>query len=384
MENASVSTAVQSLSLPGQKSGEKRFRTLAEDVLQYGAGLSPFDDYDAWAKVFADAAAIFALPDTVWFIPCLQATALRLVDLAIATDKQRGSRQYTKTIDAAGRLSKCAGLAANDRTPLPGRETKRFAVLGLANLSFRAYFKLNNTRLCETVLGSVQNSLLINQRHATPPIETGDEVYTLAERVTYRYYLGQIRLIQHQIQVAAKHLNWAFSHCTHAQAHNRRKILASLVPVELVLGRYASRRLLLVYQLEDEYAQLLAYHRIGYGYGVLQEIERHCDWLRTRGLYMILREKVMLGVWRNLFRRCLFLTHAGDVEKPPILRMASLLGAVRMAWGNPTLTLEDIECMAANLIDQGLIKAYIWHSKGLLVLQKGPQRGFPLLASVYA
>ena len=39
--------------------------------------------------------------------------------------------------------------------------------------------------------------------------------------------------------------------------------------------------------------------------------------------------------------------------------------------------------MRRRLTLQGLMKAYILHSKGLVVLQKGPHRGFPPLESVY-
>lgn len=343
--------------MPGHKTHDRRLKLLAEDLLQYVAHHNleetGFDSYDAWVKIFSHATAFFALPETVWFIPCLKDLARKLVVLAIQADKQRSPRVYTKTIDAAGRLSKCAGLAANDRTALPGGETKRAAVLALANASFRAYFKLNNTRLCETVLGSVQNALLMNRRNASDASEGGEEVYPLAERVTYRYYFGQIRLIQHRIQVAAQHLDWAFTHCTQQHFHNKREILISLVAVQLILGRYARRALLEEFQLVDAYAQMVHYHRLGYGHGVQQEIERHCDWLRKRGLYMVLTEKAMLGVWRNLFRRCLRLLPAPPASTaPPTLPLALLLQPARRAWEDLSLGPEDIECIAANLVDQ--------------------------------
>ncbi|PKI83099.1 hypothetical protein MVES1_002893 [Malassezia vespertilionis] len=253
-------------------------------------------------------------------------------------------------------------------------------------MSFRAYFKLNNTRLCETVLGSVQNALLMNRRNAPNGAETsGEEGYPMADRVTYRYYLGQIRLIQHQIEAGAEHLRWAFDHCTNAQLHNKRKILIPLVAAYLVMGRYASRSLLEECQLTSEFGNMIRYHQLGYGAGVRREIERHCDWLRTKGLYMILYEKAMLGAWRNLFRRCLQLAPgaSGSSNAPPTLCMNLLVGPARLAWEDASLGLDDIECIAANLVDQGLMKAYILHSKGLIVLQKGPYFGFPPLASTY-
>lgn len=54
----------------------------------------------------------------------------------------------------------------------------------------------------------------------------------------------------------------------------------------------------------------------------------------------------------------------------------------RIAFANPALDLDDVEAMCASLMEQGYIKAYIMHSKRLLVLQKGEAVGFPRLASV--
>ncbi|WFD29860.1 hypothetical protein MSPP1_000874 [Malassezia sp. CBS 17886] len=366
---------------------QKRLASLLADYLGYikGTPMSAPGAYDAWVKVFSCCSMIISLPDTVWFVAVLVYAARRLVSLAIDADQRSATRVYTKTIDAAGRLSKCAGLVANDRTAAPGAETKRVAVLALANLSFRAYFKLNNTRLCETVLGSVHNALLMNRRNSGTPDATGEECYSLAERVTYRYHLGQVRLIQHVIDEAAKHLRWAFDHCPTAHTHNKRLIAAPLIATYMILGRYAAPALLQQLALTDEFGALLHYHRLGYGAGVLAELERQREWLRTKGLYMILCEKAMLGVWRNLFRRCLLLQHSTPLSTtaPPTLPLARLVLPVQLAWGDPSLTLDDLECMAANLIDQDLMKAYILHSKRLVVLQKGPHRGFPAVASVY-
>lgn len=355
----------------GNAATHKRFAALAAEVLDYvRTHLTPravpadadVQAYDDWVKVYSRASALFALPEMAWMVPALKYVAQELVALAIRVDTAGPSRAYTKTIDAAGRLSKSAGLAANDRSASPGPATKRAAVLALANLSFRAYFKLNNTRLCETVLGSVQNALLMNRRyHAPGDVDTaaltGEEGYPLAERVTYRFYLGQLRLIQHCVHQAAEHLRWAFDHCTSAHMHNRRKILIPLVAAYLILGRYATPTLLARFQLTDVFGALLHYHRLGYGAAVERELERHRDWLRARGLYLLLSEKAMLGVWRNLFRRCLTLIQPPDAvtsapSAPPTLLLAALVRPARFAWQDASLTIDDMECVAANLIDQ--------------------------------
>ncbi|WFD18495.1 hypothetical protein MCAP1_000699 [Malassezia caprae] len=310
--------------------------------------------YDAWIKVYTSANAVFTLPDTVWIIPVFKYISKQLVSLAIRTDRASPGRQYTKTIDAAGRLSKSAGMAANDRTAAPAQNTKRIAVLSLANASFRAYFCLNNTRLCETVLGSVNNALLMNRRFAEES-DNGEDPYTMAERVTYHYYLGKIRLFQHRVQLAAYHLRWAFDHCTTTHLHNKRTILIPLVAVHAILGRYASSTLLIRFDLQTVYGDLLHYLKSGYAHKVMEELNKHRDWLRARGLYMLLWEKLVLSLWRNLLQRCIRYQAQHETpasNKPPTLQIATLVRPAQLAWNDTTLSKDDVECMVANLVEQ--------------------------------
>lgn len=65
------------------------------------------------------------------------------------------------------------------------------------------------------------------------------------------------------------------------------------------------------------------------------------------------------------------------------MRLDILLAAARMAWRDSSLQLEDIEAIVASMIDQGFIKGYILHSKGMLVLQKGPHMGFPPIWTIF-
>lgn len=361
LKSESIMHVCEKVSLfPHNNSQAKRFKTLLQDYLlyvqQYPWPVNVYQStgaYDAWVKVYSAMIACFTLPDTVWLVRALKYVAMQLVLLAIRIDNEDTQKTFSKTIDAAGRLSKGAGLAANDRSPSPGAQTKRAAVLKLANLSFRAYFQLKNTRLCETVLGSVHNALLMNRRNDESTM-SGEELYPVSERVTYHFYVGQIRLFQHRIQAASQHLRWAFDNCTNAHAHNKRKILISLIAAHLILGRYPKLPLLHDYDLVQQYAELARQHRLGHAARVMAELERNRDWLRARGLYMILREKLALGLWRNLFQRCMRLIPDtnGTSNAPPTLPLRKLVRPARLAWNDNTLSLEDLECMAANLVDQ--------------------------------
>ncbi|SPO44091.1 related to protein that forms a complex with Thp3p [Moesziomyces antarcticus] len=382
----------------------ERFQSLVADFLAYVRDHAPLSyasaasqapamadwdrAYDAWALVYSRASAFFSLPDTVWFASSLRFFASSLVTLAMAVDHRTDAVQKRKTTDAAGRLSKAAGMAGNDRSQARGSETKRAAVLMLANLSFKAYFKLNNTRLCETVLGSVENALKLNRTFAAnngQNDESGEQCYSRADRVTYRYYLGRLRLFQHNIRAASTHLRWAFDNCTLRNLRNKRAILIPLVATYLILGRYPEPALLEASNLSQTYGALMFYLKNGQAAAAMDELDRHMDWLRFRGLYLILREKLQISLWRNLARRCLALSYgpAQASSAPPTLRVDMLLSAARLAWRDPSLQPSDIEAILASLIDQGFVKGYILHSKGVLVLQKGPHMGFPPIWTVF-
>lgn len=60
-----------------------------------------------------------------------------------------------------------------------------------------------------------------------------------------------------------------------------------------------------------------------------------------------------------------------------------MLSAATVSFGPAEqLDQDDIEAMCASLMEQGYIKAYIWQSKGMMVLQKGERLGFPAVSSV--
>ncbi|KAK0547865.1 hypothetical protein OC845_003888, partial [Tilletia horrida] len=268
--------------------------------------------YEAWAQVYSET----------------------LVSLGIKSDTYQRDPKQRNTTDSASRLSKSAGLAGNDRTPAPpsGEGTKRPAVMFLANHSFRAYFKLNNVRLCETVLSSVENAIKINRQAASDVLKTGaggslrkgnkkrsqlmdtgddfemlsageptaeDLAYsghTRADLVTYRYYLGRMRLHQHRLRAM---------HALRTKAT----------------------------------------------FGALDQWR---EWHRRKGTYLILREKLQIGLWRNLIRRSLILsrTYLPESTAPPNIKLSIIAATARLAWQDQYLDESDVECITTSLIDQ--------------------------------
>lgn len=98
----------------------------------------------------------------------------------------------------------------------------------------------------------------------------------------------------------------------------------------------------------------------------------------------------------SLFRHCSLLitlpTTQHNPNAPPTLPLAKIQRAAHHCSGtdaggsgelaDPFSSL-DVECILSSLIDQGYIKGYTFHSKQLLVLQKGPLMGFVPVREVY-
>lgn len=268
--------------------------------------------YEKWSDVYSKASLVFQAQETPIFGPTLRHVGSTLVLLAIAADESMSDPSQACVTDAVSKISRSTGIAAIDRSPLPGERTRRAEVLWLANASFRCYFKLKNVRLCETVLGSVENALTLNrasaseeQKVASLQVEEdlGLSCYCRADRVTYKYYLGRLRLSQHRIRKAYTELRWAFDHCTSAHMHNRRLLLTHLVVASLILGIYPTRTLLAAASLDGPFGNLMESLRCGNGYQMNVELDNWRDWHRKRGNYLLLKEKLPIGVWRNLMRR---------------------------------------------------------------------------------
>ncbi|UZJ51350.1 hypothetical protein CBS101457_000670 [Exobasidium rhododendri] len=358
--------------------------------------------YAKWADVYTKASLVFQAQESPFFGPTLRYVGTTLILLAIATDDCKADTNQSCVTDAVSKISRSTGIAAIDRSPFPGEKTKRAEVLWLANASFRCYFKLKNVRLCETVLGSVENALSLNRNFAGEENKTlareregeeedsGMSCYCVADRVAYKYYLGRLRLSQHRIRKAYTELRWAFDHCTNANMHNKRLILTHLVVASLILGIYPTPSLLVSASLDGPFQNLIESIRRGNGYQVDLELERWRDWHRKRGNFLLLKEKLAIGIWRNLMRRSFLIARlsAGIVPQsngkspPPILKLSAFLPMARLAWHDPTLEIDDVECVVASLIDQGYLKGYVQHSTGNVVLRRTDDFGFPKMSGV--
>ncbi|GJN90758.1 hypothetical protein Rhopal_003772-T1 [Rhodotorula paludigena] len=330
--------------------------------------------YSLLEDCFKTADRVFAQGETGWFVPTLRKLTRRLVDVAIAVGRARGDPKLTRAGEAARMLGRPMGIAASDRTG--ESPCKRDALFFLANATFRVYFALSNLRLCDTVLNNTQNSA------------AQLDAYPKADRCAFLYYRGRIALYQRRLPQARNDLRRSFELCNAGSWKNGRLILSYLIAASLPLGSFPSEALLQHFNLHTQYSSLLSALKRGDFRTVLSHLDAHQPFHLAHGTYLLLREKLETLCWRNLARRVLFiLTNGNPVPPtgPPTLSLHALLTAARLVFPDgDTLDIDDVEAMCASLMEQGYLKAYILHSKRLLVLQKGPMAGFPPIASVYA
>ena len=81
-------------------------------------------------------------------------------------------------------------------------ESKKWGVYSMANLLFKAYFKLESTNLCTTLLRPLDAAEL-------PPLVE----YPKADQVTFRYYTGLLAFLEERYEVAEQDFSFDFANC---------------------------------------------------------------------------------------------------------------------------------------------------------------------------
>ena len=77
----------------------------------------------------------------------------------------------------------------------------------------------------------------------------------MGQMVTYRYYIGRLKMFEDNHEDAEENLDYAFQHCHRNAIQNKRRILQYLVPVKLFRGRLpSSHRKLTLFTLWDGFA----------------------------------------------------------------------------------------------------------------------------------
>ena len=270
--------------------------------------------------------------------------------------------------DAEKTLKKGFSVCWTDRAAAEG--SKKRGTLHVVTQLCKIYFKLNTLRLCQPLLKPIEAASsktgLLDKRG------TGGQGYPQGDLVTYKFYVGRLRMFEDQYVEAERHLSYALAHCHRGPQYtrNKRRILLYLVPVKLFVGRLPQKALLQKYGLDDEFGVLTEAVRTGNLRKFNCALQERAQRFIHAGVYLLL-EKCKVLVYRNLVKRVHLAMH-GETKLGLALfeRTFDFLGV--------PMDRDEVECVLANLIFKGMIRGYLSHEKATLVLSK--KDPFPLSA----
>ena len=98
-------------------------------------------------------------------------------------------------------------------------------MINVINQLFKIYFKINKLNLCKPLVRALENAKI-------PP-----EHFSLAERVTYNYFLGMKTMFDSDYRQADELLSFSFRNCHPQSFRNKRLILTFLIPVKMLIGK---------------------------------------------------------------------------------------------------------------------------------------------------
>jgi len=216
------------------------------------------------------------------------------------------------------------------------------------------------------------------------------DTFTIAQRVTYHYYLGRILILEDKVEEAREAFQYALEHCHKKASKNINLLLQFLIPINLFYGKSPLPGLIQNHGL-DHLQELVTSVKNGNVLCLEQMLERFQDLFISQGLFLTL-QNLKLVSYRNLFRSVVLLYQETAPEKmktrvalnlfiqPFILfgeKSAFKLMNVTDIATSETLVKEQVRCILSNLIFKKYIKGYISHEKEILVIS--PKDPFPKL-----
>ncbi|KAJ2996658.1 COP9 signalosome (CSN) subunit [Globomyces sp. JEL0801] len=266
-----------------------------------------------------------------WVLPVLYTLNHDLCNLSELSDKQLKSNGENPTYleEATRTLNKAFSLCVNDR--FSGiEESRKWGVYKIANLLFRASFKLSQINLCTTILKLIASADL-------PALEQ----YPKSDQVTFKYYTGV----------------WSFYNENFVKACDDLILtLRYLIPIQILRKMYKTLKV---------YADIVESIKQGHLFLFDQSFGKHQNTLIKWGTFLTL-ERARLLVVRQLFRNMWMMS-----DRPSRMTVQMLATGVRLSMHQTLSDPDQVCCLIVNCIDRGYLKGYLSHEKQTLVLKKG-------------
>lgn len=319
-----------------------------------------------------------------WTIPCLYVAGKYMRLYAIRADAERATNdasddaltnfqddfdpeteKHKSLEDCARQLNRIFNTCLSDRAPLA--ESRKWGIYYAINLLFKTYFRLNSASLSKHVLRSLSAG-----RGDMPELDS----FPKSQQVTFKYYEGVLAFLEESYVDAEQHLTQAWEMCHKDATRNLELILTYLIPCHLLTNHtLPSAKLLQNFpRLQNLFLNLGVAIKKGNLQAFDQALTDGEDEFIKRRIYLTLERGRDIAL-RNLLRKVFI---AGGFEEPkdgqpPVRRtrvpVAEFAAAIKLSGGRPIDT-DEVECLLANMIYKNLMKGYISHERGIVVLSK--------------
>jgi nuclear mRNA export protein PCID2/THP1 len=176
---------------------------------------------------------------------------------------------------------------------------------------------------------------------------------------------------------AEESLSYALRNCHRNAPRNRARILKYLVPVGLLLGRLPSPALQRQYpEVLQQYEPLVEAMQTGDVGLFASTLRKQQTTFIQDGTYLLL-EKLQASVQRRLLRRVWALHAAEEPSRAAQIPLSMFQDALNALGAE--LEMDEVECIAANLIFRKYVRGYIAHRAKVMVVAKTDP--FPKLES---
>lgn len=305
----------------------------------------------------------FRADTSAWCIEPMHCLVHNVHNVASAADAElkRAGKKASKLTDAGRLLQQCFSTALQGQ----GYKPKKLATLEVVNTLFRIYFTLNTLRLCKNLIKSVDSPLLPDFKN-----------FPLAQRVTYRFYVGRLAVFDEDYVRAKEFLEFAFDNCEPYAIKNRALILKYLIPVQMILGIVPRQQLLERYSLQI-FSDLVEAMKSGSLKLFNDCMDRNQSVFIQAGIFLLL-EKLKQAIYRRLFRKVAAFHR--EMEPAKAVQIPLALFQAALVWQEVDMDLDEVECIVANLIYRKYIKGYISHQHRVIVISKADP--FPPLSKI--
>uniref|UniRef100_A0AAG5D9M4 PCI domain-containing protein 2 homolog n=1 Tax=Anopheles atroparvus TaxID=41427 RepID=A0AAG5D9M4_ANOAO len=288
-----------------------------------------------------------------WILPIMYVTSTNLRQLASKCEMHMNSSKTGEILEkAAESLMACFRVCAGD-TRSSDVETKRLGMLNLVNQLLKVYFRINKLHLCKPLIRAIDSSNF-------------KESFSLAQRVTYKYFAGRKAMYDSDFKNAEDFLTFAFANCPRKFTKNKRLILIYLTPVKMLLGYMPRKEVLERYNVL-QFHDLASAVKEGNVRKFDEAIRRHEMFFINAGVYLIV-EKMKILTYRNLCKKVHLMLETHQID------MNAIQTALQFS-GVEDVSHDETHCIVANLIYEGRIKGYISYQHNKLVISK--QNAFP-------